>query len=201
MKFSERLAHAMKLAGYTQGSLAEAVGMAQSSIWKLVSGEAKGSRRIVDIAKVLGVRPEWLTDGSGEMYSVPQELPMKMEPDQVTYNGLFPVDIYRDGKATGDKLMVPTPVKSDSCRAYHININTGCALVPAGTYIVVDSNEIAGDGDLVYAKVNNVYSVYKYVTGGKHGYLSVDDTRVPLVEVGDGANISGVIVFLLRTMK
>ncbi|MGP2731761.1 LexA family transcriptional regulator [Serratia bockelmannii] len=67
MTFSERLDMAMKESGYTQGSLAKAVGMAQSSVWKLVSGGAQGSRKLVDIAKVLGVRPEWLSDGSGPM--------------------------------------------------------------------------------------------------------------------------------------
>lgn len=51
----------------TQGALAEAVGMAQPSIWKLVSGGAKGSRKTVQIAHVLGVRPEWLSDGIGPM--------------------------------------------------------------------------------------------------------------------------------------
>lgn len=67
MNFSDRLELAMKESGYTQGSLAKAVGMAQSSVWKLVSGGAKGSKRLVDIAKVLGVRPEWLSDGSEPM--------------------------------------------------------------------------------------------------------------------------------------
>lgn len=67
MDFSERLNLAMAEGGYTQGSLAKAVGMAQSSIWKLTSGGAKGSRRTVDIARVLGVRPEWLSNGSGSM--------------------------------------------------------------------------------------------------------------------------------------
>ncbi|CNJ54041.1 repressor protein CI [Yersinia rohdei] len=67
MDFSERLNLAMAEGRFTQGSLAKAVGMAQSSIWKLTSGGAKGSRRTVDLARVLGVRPEWLSSGSGPM--------------------------------------------------------------------------------------------------------------------------------------
>ena len=63
MTFSERLNLAMKESGFTQGALAEAVGMAQPSVWKLVSGGAKGSKKTVQIAKVRGVRPEWLADG------------------------------------------------------------------------------------------------------------------------------------------
>lgn len=59
----------MKESGFTQGALAEAVGMAQPSVWKLVSGGAKGSKKTVQIANVLGVRAEWLADGSKPMRS------------------------------------------------------------------------------------------------------------------------------------
>lgn len=63
MTFADRLNLAMKEGGFTQGSLAEAVGMAQPSVWKLTSGKASSSRRSVQIARVLGVRPEWLSEG------------------------------------------------------------------------------------------------------------------------------------------
>lgn len=68
MGFSERLDLAMKEAGYTQGKLAKDVGMAQSSVNKLLNG-ANGSRKTVEIASVLGVRPEWLSTGDGPMRS------------------------------------------------------------------------------------------------------------------------------------
>lgn len=64
MNFSERLDLAMKQAGFTQGKLAKAVDMAQSSVNKLLNG-ANGSRKTVEIAKVLGVRAEWLSTGEG----------------------------------------------------------------------------------------------------------------------------------------
>lgn len=66
MNFSERLNLAMQHAGYTQGALAKAVGMAQSSINQLLN-KASGSRRTVEIAGVLGVRAEWLASGKGSM--------------------------------------------------------------------------------------------------------------------------------------
>lgn len=66
MNFSERLNKAMKDAGYTQGSLAKAVGMAQSSVNKLLNG-ASSSRKTVEIATTLGVSPEWLSNGIGPM--------------------------------------------------------------------------------------------------------------------------------------
>jgi phage repressor protein C with HTH and peptisase S24 domain len=66
MNFSERLDLAMKHAGYTQGSLAKTVGMAQSTIFKLLNG-AKGSRKTVELARALGVNAEWLSSGEGQM--------------------------------------------------------------------------------------------------------------------------------------
>lgn len=68
MTFSERLALAMSNAGVTQGGLAKSVGMAQSSVNKLLNG-AKGSRKAVQIAMALNVSPEWLSSGAGEMHS------------------------------------------------------------------------------------------------------------------------------------
>lgn len=67
MTFSERLDLAMKQAGMTQGRLAKSVDMAQSTINKLLNG-SNGSRKTVDIAKVLGVRAEWLATGEEPMH-------------------------------------------------------------------------------------------------------------------------------------
>lgn len=64
---AERLNHAMSLTGMTQGQLARAVNMAQPTIWRLTSGQAKGTSRIIDIADALGVRPEWLANGDEPM--------------------------------------------------------------------------------------------------------------------------------------
>ncbi len=67
--FTERLNYAIARAGYSQAQLARLSDMSQAAINKLTSGKAKGSRKLVDIARVLGVRPEWLADGTGEMES------------------------------------------------------------------------------------------------------------------------------------
>ena len=63
---SERLQEAMKYRGnMTQGALAEASGVAQPTIWRLVNGKAKGSVKLVDIANALGVNVDWLANGIG----------------------------------------------------------------------------------------------------------------------------------------
>ena len=65
--FAERLNAAMTAAGVSQGQLAERVGVSQPAIQKMTSGKTSGSRKMVEIAHALGVRPEWLSAGSGEM--------------------------------------------------------------------------------------------------------------------------------------
>ncbi|MDD9221541.1 XRE family transcriptional regulator [Enterobacter kobei] len=89
--FSERLNLAMKEAGVTQGALANAVGMAQPSVWKLVSGGGKGSRKTVQIAQVLGVRPDWLADGIGPMRDDGQQ-PMAL-PIEKSDLGIYRVEV------------------------------------------------------------------------------------------------------------
>ena len=65
--FTDRLNTALDAAAISQAQLAEAVGISQPAIQKLTSGKAKSSRKVVEIAKALNVRPEWLSSGLGEM--------------------------------------------------------------------------------------------------------------------------------------
>ena len=68
--FSQRLTFAMDQAGFTQASLGNAVGMSQPSVWKLTSGKTRNTRKLFEISKVLGVRTEWLSDGTGPMRDI-----------------------------------------------------------------------------------------------------------------------------------
>lgn len=65
--FSDRLNAAMRMANISQGQLAEAVGISQPAVQKMTSGKTAASGRVVQIAAFLGVRPEWLASGIGEM--------------------------------------------------------------------------------------------------------------------------------------
>lgn len=67
MKFSERLYKARKHAKLSQEDLALAVGLTQGLISKIERGEQEETAAVVKIARICGVRPEWLDDGSGEM--------------------------------------------------------------------------------------------------------------------------------------
>lgn len=199
---AERLAKAMQERDMSQGALAKASGVAQPTIWRLVKGEAKGSTRLVDIARALSVSVEWLANGTGSMDTQEKMTYPQPPSNEMKLGGVFPVPVFdRANEQTHDYVYVPNSVESDSCRAYILERNSGCYEAPAGTVVVVDTEEEAGNGDLVYARVNGAYSVYKFVDGGSTGYLSVDDERVPLVPAAADSSVIGVVVFLLRDLK
>lgn len=64
----------------SQGALAKASGVAQPTIWRLASGNARGSTKIVEMANALGVRSEWLSTGTGPMRDDGQE-PISRPPN------------------------------------------------------------------------------------------------------------------------
>ncbi|NYA42935.1 helix-turn-helix transcriptional regulator [Serratia fonticola] len=65
--FADRLNAAMAAANISQGQLAEAIGISQPAVQKMTSGKTKASKKILEIAGALGVRAEWLSNGSGAM--------------------------------------------------------------------------------------------------------------------------------------
>lgn len=71
--FSDRLNYVMNEQGMSQGMLAKKAGMAQPTIYRMTSGKAQGSSKILDIARALGVRAEWLLDGEEPMRSQARE--------------------------------------------------------------------------------------------------------------------------------
>src|SRR5690606_41856478 len=56
-----------KEAGLSQAELAKAIGTGQSTIASIENGRNQGSGFLVDIARVLGVRPDWLASGRAPM--------------------------------------------------------------------------------------------------------------------------------------
>ncbi|CAM3946998.1 XRE family transcriptional regulator [Xenorhabdus thuongxuanensis] len=200
MTLADRLKEAMKEKGLTQSALAREADLAQSMIWKLLSGKSAKTSKLVDIAKVLGVRPEWLSDGSGAKYQTDGSDVVIMHS-----NHSVPVKIYDEEQETNEAFMVPVLSESltnfDSCRAYRITQNTGCTEAPEGTLIVVDKSEKAANDDLIYARIGKNYSVYRYVKGGSTDFLSVDDSRVPLIPMSADVELVGVIIYLFREMK
>lgn len=173
MGFSERLAQAMKHAGYTQGRLAKDVGMAQSSVNKLLK-EANGSRKTVEIASVLGVRPEWLSTGEGEMAASGARDTAELYQVKPSLNGIYRVDVL-DVKASAGPGTLVTSDFIETIRAIeytteqarvlfgnrpatHVKVITvnGDSMdgtISPGDQIFVDTSVTHFDGDGVYVFV------------------------------------------------
>lgn len=190
----------MKVRNITQGALAKASGVAQPTIWRLTSGKANGSKKAVDIANALKISVDWLVNGVGEMEEEGKYYSQE-RTQELNISGAFIVYVYEDDRKTEKTVIVPDAVKSKTCRAYILGKNSGCSDAPAGTTVVVDTAESPGTGDLVYAHVNNNFSVYRFLDGGTSGFLAVDDDRIPLIDISSQAELIGVVVFLLRDLK
>ncbi|WP_228011796.1 helix-turn-helix domain-containing protein [Serratia marcescens] len=191
---AERLNMAMaKRNNMTQAALAEASGVAQPTIWRLTKGKAKTSGRLVDIANALGVNVDWLANGVGEMEGDTPSITPRIE----RYSQ---IPVWDENGVTDDFVISPKGKASPSWKAFILKRNSGCAEAPAGSIVIVDSDSTPGSGDLVVAKVNSSVSAYRFVDGGSHGYLSVDDARVPLIELAPDSLI-GVVVLLLRDFR
>lgn len=67
MDLKDRIKEARKHASLTQNELAERVGIKQASISELERGLSRTSGHLIAIARICGVNPMWLADGTGEM--------------------------------------------------------------------------------------------------------------------------------------
>ncbi|WP_341769259.1 helix-turn-helix transcriptional regulator [Enterobacter hormaechei] len=149
MGFSERLAQAMESAGYTQGRLAKEVNMAQSSVNKLLKN-AKGSRKTVEIASVLGVRPEWLSTGEGEMAAGGTREPTALYQVKSSLNGIYRVDVL-DVKASAGPGTIVTSDFIETIRAIEYTTEQARALFgnrPATHVKVITVNGDSMDGTI-----------------------------------------------------
>lgn len=76
---AERLKEARSAQGLTQKALGELVGVSQAAIQKIETGKAEQTTKLVDIARALKVRPEWLGSGLGTMKVSDDVLPTENE--------------------------------------------------------------------------------------------------------------------------
>lgn len=67
MNLAERLSLAMRIKGISQATLGEAVGVSQTTIWKLMNGKTSSNRKLFEIADYLKISLDWLVNGTGEM--------------------------------------------------------------------------------------------------------------------------------------
>ncbi|MBC8949340.1 MULTISPECIES: XRE family transcriptional regulator [Xenorhabdus] len=69
---SERLKLARTMAGMSQKNLGNAVGISQAAIQKIEAGLSQTSTKLIEIAKILNVSPDWLSTGDGDINQLSQ---------------------------------------------------------------------------------------------------------------------------------
>ncbi|EPK6502076.1 helix-turn-helix domain-containing protein [Klebsiella aerogenes] len=193
---SERLEIAMRAGGFSQASLAEAAGVSQPTVWKIASGKTQSSAKIVDLAKALNVRPEWLANGQGEM-----RLDEEINSASVTYEGTTVLPLHDENDALIGKIVVPDVINPANSTAYKLNYETGFPELPQGSTIVTCGNVTPANNDFVYARINGKTFVYRYLERGPHNYLDIGDPRLGLIPVDESVEILGVIVFMARSFR
>lgn len=68
MALGKRVKEARDAAKLSQAQLAEMVGITQSAIHLLEQRDSASSKVLIELARALGVSPEWLNDGTGAAY-------------------------------------------------------------------------------------------------------------------------------------
>lgn len=194
MSFSERLNRAMIEAGYTQGRLAKAVGMAQSSVNKLLNG-ASSSRKTVEIASVLGVRPEWLSTGSGLMRDDGQQ-PESIGEGKVDAN-IFRIEVLDFSVSAGPGAInnefvevlhsVEYPVeearhmfngrKQEQIRIINVRGDSMSGTIEPGDLLFVDISVQRFDGDGIYAFLYDETAHVKRLQMMKDKLLVISDNK------------------------
>ena len=88
--FSERLAHAIKIAGKPKGDLANHCGVALSSVSRWLGGTVPRAEVALEIAQFLGVNVNWLIYGSDNLSNAPNEA-TRLPEDVAEYGKAMPL--------------------------------------------------------------------------------------------------------------
>ena len=188
---AKRLKHARELAELSQAALAKRIGTGQSTIGSIESGRNQGSGKIVAIARVLGVRPEWLQTGM---------LPMRHRDatDQVEHVGSAPAQKlvavmgqarlgengwYDQVLAAGSEGYVEAV--SNDPDAYVLRV-VGDSMHPAfknGWYVLVEPNRSPCPSDYVAVALTDGRKMVKE-------YLYRTDGEIILQSVNGGARLT-----------
>lgn len=194
---AERLNQAMELSGMSQGALAKASGVAQPTIWRLTSGNARGSTKIVEIANALGVRSEWLSTGTGPM-SDDDKIPKISTPK----TELVPSDTFRiealdfcvsagPGAINSEFIEVLRSVeysveegrrmfngrKAEQIRIINVRGDSMSGTIEPGDLLFVDITVQHFDGDGIYAFIYDDTSHVKRLQKMKDKLLVISDNK------------------------
>ncbi len=176
----------------SQGALAKASGVAQPTIWRLTSGNARGSTKIVEIANALGVNSEWLSTGIGPMKK-DGTTPISASPSSNTFkidildlevsagpgviNREF-VEILRSVEYSQDDARhMFDGRKAENIRIINVRGDSMSGTIEPGDLLFVDVSIKNFDGDGIYAFLYDDTAHVKRLQKMKDKLLVISDNK------------------------
>ncbi|ELX8456010.1 XRE family transcriptional regulator [Klebsiella pneumoniae] len=190
---AERLREARKAAGMTQKTLGDAVGVSQAAIQKIETGRAAQTTKLLDIAKALRVRPEWLSSGTGAMRADGDD---DKKPSHINHD-VFRVDILDLAVSAGPGIVnqefveilhsveyAPAEArhmfdgrKAENIRIINVRGDSMSGTIEPGDLLFVDISVKSFDGDGIYAFLYDDTAHVKRLQKMKDKLLVISDNK------------------------
>ena len=190
---AERLREARKAADMTQKALGEAVGISQAAIQKIETGRAAQTTKLLDIAKALRVRPEWLSSGTGAMRADGDD---DKKPSHINHD-VFRVDILDLAVSAGPGIVnqefveilhsveyAPAEArhmfdgrKAENIRIINVRGDSMSGTIEPGDLLFVDISVKSFDGDGIYAFLYDDTAHVKRLQKMKDKLLVISDNK------------------------
>ncbi|MGJ7467877.1 MULTISPECIES: S24 family peptidase [Kosakonia] len=192
---AERLKEARNMQGLTQKALGDLVGVSQAAIQKIETGKVNQTTKLVDLASVLKIRPEWLSTGEGGMRADGQ---MPAEVVAPPRSDIYRVDVLDVHASAGPGCMLSTDF-IETIRAIEYTPDKGHALfgpVPSSQVKVItvrgDSMEGTIDpGDEIFVNIGvrqfDGDGVYVFVFGNTLHVKRLQMHKDKLLVISDNA--------------
>ncbi|WP_117252362.1 S24 family peptidase [Klebsiella pneumoniae] len=190
---AERLREARKAASMTQKTLGDAVGVSQAAIQKIETGRAAQTTKLLDIAKALRVRPEWLSSGNGAMRADGED---DKKPSHINHD-VFRVDILDLAVSAGPGIVnqefveilhsveyAPAEArhmfdgrKAENIRIINVRGDSMSGTIEPGDLLFVDISVKSFDGDGIYAFLYDDTAHVKRLQKMKDKLLVISDNK------------------------
>lgn len=192
--FSERLTTAMAAAGLSQAQLADMVGVSQPAVQKMAAGKTNGSRKMVELARALGVQAEWLSNGSGPMRADGQQ---PATPAIATCSDVYRVEVMNLSVSAGpgtvnsefvevlrsveyspeDARLMFDGRKQEQVRIINVRGDSMSGTIEPGDLLFVDISVNNFDGDGIYAFLYDDTAHVKRLQKMKDKLLVISDNK------------------------
>lgn len=178
----------------TQKALGDAVGVSQAAIQKIETGRAAQTTKLLDIAKALRVRPEWLSSGTGAMRDDGED---DKKPSHMNHD-VFRVDILDLAVSAGPGIVnqefveilhsveyAPAEArhmfdgrKAENIRIINVRGDSMSGTIEPGDLLFVDISVKSFDGDGIYAFLYDDTAHVKRLQKMKDKLLVISDNKI-----------------------